>query len=159
MSLLAAHSNLLCNALDRRYCFLVVVYMVAGLFKKNSFRYALALVVAVLVVGCGPKPSAVKATRVAKVGLASYYGHKFHGRPTASGERFNMNAMTAAHPHLAFGTRVRVTNLKNKRTVQVRINDRGPFVKGRIIDLSYAAAKKIGMLLDGVVKVRMTIVK
>jgi rare lipoprotein A len=89
------------------------------------------------------------------VGLASYYGRKFNGRRTASGERYDMHAMTAAHPGLEFGSRVEVTNLKNGRKVQVRINDRGPFIKGRIIDLSYAAAKKIGMLSQGVVKVRV----
>lgn len=132
--------------------------MVADVFRRKSFRFVAALAVLALVMGCGPKPSSVKATAAATVGLASYYGHKFHGRHTASGERFNMNAMTAAHPHLAFGTRVRVINLENKRTVQVRINDRGPFVKGRIIDLSYAAAKKIGMLSAGVVKVRISII-
>ena len=159
MSLLASHSNLIYNDLNRRYCFLVVMYMVAEVSRKNIFRIIAAMAVAALVVGCGPKPSAVKERVGTTVGLASYYGHKFHGRRTASGERFNMNALTAAHPRLAFGTKVRVTNLKNNRTVQVRINDRGPFVKGRIVDLSYAAAKKIGMLSDGVVRVRITIVK
>ena len=68
-----------------------------------------------------------------------------------------MNAMTAAHRSLKFGTRVKVTNLRNKRSVTVRINDRGPFIRGRIIDLSYAAAKKIRMLGDGVVRVRVTV--
>jgi len=76
---------------------------------------------------------------------ASYYGCDYHGRTTASGERFNMNAMTAAHRSLPFGTRVRVTNLNNGKSVVVRINDRGPFKHGRVIDLSRAAAKKIGL--------------
>lgn len=80
----------------------------------------------------------------AQTGIASWYGPGFHGRTTASGERFNQNAMTAAHPTLKFGTIVTVTNHKTGRSVKVRINDRGPFIKGRIIDLSKAAAQRIG---------------
>jgi rare lipoprotein A len=78
-------------------------------------------------------------------GKASWYGPGFHGRLTANGERFNTNALTAAHKSLPFGTRVRVTNGRTGRAVVVRINDRGPFVQGRVIDLSKAAAKAIGM--------------
>ena len=77
-----------------------------------------------------------------ETGVASWYGSKFHGRKTASGERYNQNKMTAAHKTLPFGSRVRVRNEKNGKTVIVVINDRGPFVKGRIIDLSRAAAKE-----------------
>lgn len=91
-------------------------------------------------------------------GRASWYGPGFHGRPTASGERFNQNAFTAAHPYLAFGTRVRVTNMNNGKSVIVRINDRGPFVAGRIIDLSKAAARSIGLMRSGVAPVRVNIV-
>ncbi|UCH77466.1 MAG: septal ring lytic transglycosylase RlpA family protein [Candidatus Coatesbacteria bacterium] len=94
-----------------------------------------------------------------EVGAASYYGREFHGRATASGEKFDMNALTAAHKTLPFGTRVRVTNLANDKSVVVRVNDRGPFVEGRIIDLSYAAAKKIGMVEAGVVRVEIVVVK
>ena len=83
-------------------------------------------------------------------GQASWYGGKFHGRRTASGERFDMNALTAAHPSLPFGTRVRVRNPRNGREVLVRINDRGPFTGGRIIDLSRAAAEAIGLIQAGV---------
>ena len=75
--------------------------------------------------------------------MASYYGGKFHGRTTASGEVYNMNALTAAHKTLPFGTKVKVTNKKNGKAVFVRINDRGPFIKGRVIDLSKAAHEKI----------------
>jgi rare lipoprotein A len=82
-------------------------------------------------------------------GLASWYGLAFQGRRTASGERFDMNAFTAAHPTLPFGTRVLVRNPRNDRAVVVRINDRGPFVPGRIIDLSHAAARALGMLSFG----------
>lgn len=75
--------------------------------------------------------------------MASWYGGKFHGRTTASGEKYNMNALTAAHKTLPFGTKVKVTNKKNGKAVVVMINDRGPFVKGRVIDLSKAAHEKI----------------
>lgn len=92
------------------------------------------------------------------MGMASWYGKKYHGRPTASGEIFDMYRLTAAHKKLPLGTRVRVTNLKNRKRVVVKINDRGPFVRGRIIDLSYGAAKKIGMIEYGTVKVRIEIV-
>ena len=81
----------------------------------------------------------------AQAEIASYYGKEHAGRRTASGERFNPSAMTAAHRTLRFGTRVRVTNARNGRSVVVRINDRGPFVKGRSIDLSSGAARAIGM--------------
>ncbi len=91
-----------------------------------------------------------------KVGLASYYSHKLHGQRTASGEYYNEKAMTAAHPNLPFGTIVEVVNLRNGKTVQVRINDRGPHIRGRIIDLSYAAAVKLRMVGAGVAKVSIT---
>ncbi len=90
-----------------------------------------------------------------EVGYASWYGAKFHGRFTASGERYNMYAFTAAHRLLPLGTYVQVTNLENGRQVIVRINDRGPFVKDRILDLSYAAAKALGMAKKGVALVRV----
>lgn len=82
-------------------------------------------------------------------GPASWYGEPHHGRRTASGEIYDMHKLTAAHPTLPFGTRVLVTNLKNDRTVEVRINDRGPHVAGRIIDVSYAAAQKLDALAGG----------
>ncbi len=91
-------------------------------------------------------------------GTASYYGGRFHGRKTASGERFNQNAMTAAHKTLPLGTKVRVTNLRNGETVDVKINDRGPYIKGRIIDLSKGAARRLGMLHSGTAKVRLEVV-
>ncbi|PWJ44294.1 septal ring lytic transglycosylase RlpA family protein [Sediminitomix flava] len=90
-------------------------------------------------------------------GEASYYAKKFHGRTTANGEKFNMYAMTAAHKELPFNTVLKVVNLTNGKWVKVRINDRGPFVGNRIIDLSYAAAKNIGMIQDGVAKIEFTI--
>ena len=90
-------------------------------------------------------------------GLASWYGKDFHGRKTASGEVYNMYAFTAAHKSIPLGTYVRVKNLKNGKTVVVKINDRGPYVPGRIIDLSYAAAKSLDMIKDGVVPVEITV--
>ncbi|UCG71791.1 MAG: septal ring lytic transglycosylase RlpA family protein [Chromatiales bacterium] len=82
-------------------------------------------------------------------GVASWYGKKFHGRLTSSGVRYDMHAMTAAHKTLPLPTRVRVTNLKNQRSVIVTVNDRGPFVHNRLIDMSYAAAQQLGMIRDG----------
>ena len=90
-----------------------------------------------------------------ETGKASYYGDRHHGQKTANGERFDQNALTAAHRTLPFGTRVRVTNLNNERSVVLRINDRGPFVRGRIIDVSRAAAVRLDMLRAGVVPVRV----
>ncbi len=90
-------------------------------------------------------------------GIASYYAHRFHGRLTANGERFNMHDLTAAHKSLPFGSMVRVTNLSNGKKVVVRINDRGPYIKGRIIDLSLGAAKEIGLLKKGVTNVRIEV--
>lgn len=91
-------------------------------------------------------------------GTASYYGGKFHGRKTASGERFNQHGLTAAHKTLPLGTKVRVTNLRNGDSVDVKINDRGPFHKGRVIDLSKGAAREIGMLHAGTAKVKVEVI-
>jgi len=88
-------------------------------------------------------------------GKASWYGKKFHGRPTANGETFDMYKKTAAHKTLPLGTWVRVVNLATKKEIVLRINDRGPFVKGRVIDLSYAAAKEFGLVGPGVAKVKV----
>jgi rare lipoprotein A len=143
---------------ESKYCMAVVLSMVE-MFLRRALALAIApLVIASLAV-CSTRPPVRETPPYKATGLASYYGKKFHGRRTASGERFNMHAMTAAHRNFKFGTRVNVTNLKNKRSVTVRINDRGPFARGRIIDLSYAAAKKIGMVADGVVRVKIELVK
>lgn len=91
-----------------------------------------------------------------QTGLASWYGKQFHGRKTANGEIYNMYAMTAAHKTLPLGTWVSVDNLENNRKIVVRVNDRGPFVSGRIIDLSYTGANKIGIVGPGTAKVRVT---
>jgi rare lipoprotein A len=124
-----------------------------------------AVLLTALLVGCGPRrgptfpppPEGTAATtgKVFERGKASWYGPGFHGKRTANGETFNTEAMTAAHKTLPFDTHVHVTNLENGRTVVVRINDRGPFIRGRIIDLSKAAARELEMLGPGVVRVEL----
>jgi rare lipoprotein A len=96
------------------------------------------------------------SSKVTRTGKASYYGNKFNGRKTASGAKFRNSKLTAAHKTLPFGTKVKVTNLKNGKSVRVKINDRGPFVAGRIIDLSRKAARKIGMVEEGVGTVKIS---
>jgi len=90
-----------------------------------------------------------------QTGVASWYGPGFHGRRTASGERFDQNDLTAAHRNLPLGSEVRVTNLENGRSVTVEINDRGPYAKNRVLDLSKAAARRLGIIENGVAKVRI----
>lgn len=94
-----------------------------------------------------------------EIGIASWYGKKFHGRPTSTGEIYDMNAITAAHKTLPLPCLVQVLNLENQKKVLVKVNDRGPFVDGRIIDLSYAAAKELGMTRQGTAKVKISFVK
>jgi rare lipoprotein A len=130
-------------------------------------RYALRLLLLILVVASLPAcfgggsndHRGVVYPKGVSDGLASWYGPGFHGKRTASGERFNENHLTAAHKTLPFGTVVRVTNLVNGRRVDVRINDRGPFVRGRVIDLSKAAAREVDMIRDGVVPVNLQIIQ
>lgn len=118
-----------------------------------SWKIALVLVLIAILVGAFMSSCAKKTVKMrpkhSSEGHASWYGPGFHGRTTANGERYNQNAMTAAHKKLPFNTKVRVTNLNNNETVIVRINDRGPFIRGRIIDLSKKAAKEISMLGSG----------
>lgn len=92
-------------------------------------------------------------------GLASYYADDYNGKPTSNGEIFDMYGLTCAHKTLPFQTWLEVKNLSNSKTVIVRVNDRGPFIEGRIIDLSYGAAKEIGMLGSGVEEVEITVIK
>ena len=101
------------------------------------------------------EPTAEPRGEVVAVGVASYYGERFRGRRTANGERFNPDALTAAHRRLRFGTRLRVTNLRNGRSVVVRVNDRGPFVHNRVLDLSKEAARRLGMMRSGTARVRI----
>ena len=104
--------------------------------------------------GAEEKPGKEPRTYLGE-GLASYYGPGLHGRPTASGEKFDQNAMTAAHRTVRFGTCLRVVNMENGHSVQVRINDRGPFKEGRIIDVSLEAARKLDMVKKGLARVRL----
>ncbi len=106
-------------------------------------------------------PPAMKSVKkgYTEEGVASWYGHPYHGRKTSNGETYNMNDLTAAHQTLPFGVWVEVKNKKNNQTVTVRINDRGPFVGGRIIDLSKAAAGQIDMIRTGVAPVKIKVVR
>jgi rare lipoprotein A len=116
-----------------------------------------ALALLALAAACAsPRPQAPDGVG-AEVGIASWYGPGFHGRTTASGQRYDMYAMTAAHKTLPFGTRVRVTNLENRRAVVLTITDRGPFVAGRIVDVSKRAAQALGFERQGKVKVSLEV--
>jgi rare lipoprotein A len=123
---------------------------------------ACAITLALLLAGCAKKRPAARVPAPPRVGqtetgIASWYGHPYHGRRAASGEIYDMEKMTAAHRTLPFNTWVRVENLNNRKTVEVRINDRGPFIEGRIIDLSRAAARALEMIGPGIVPVRVTV--
>jgi rare lipoprotein A len=140
--------------------------VVPSRLRSVLFRFlGAALLISRLPVLAGPPPvssdnpaESVRPPTVQwQTGIASYYGTKYHGKPTASGELFDMNQQTAAHPTLPFGTMVRVTNLANRRSVVVRINDRGPFVAGRSIDVSLAAARILRMTEAGLARVRLEI--
>ena len=133
----------------------------AAAFWRREYRpYGLAstCLLYLLAVGCAtnrfepPKPEDTVR------GLASWYGKEFHGKPTANGEIYDMHGLSAAHRELPLGTVVDVTHLDNGRKVRVPINDRGPFIKGRIIDLSYGAAQKLNMVNEGVARVEVRIV-
>jgi rare lipoprotein A len=134
-------------------------------------RPCLALTLAaVLLAGCGhkkhprrtpppPAPSVAPKLGQTETGEASWYGHPYHGRRAANGEIYDMEKLTAAHRTLPFDTWLRVLNLDNSKTVEVRITDRGPFVEGRIIDLSHAAARAIDMLGPGTARVRLEVIR
>jgi len=127
-------------------------------------RLILTSAVLVLAMNCGgnprislPPPLPARVGFV-ETGVASWYGHPYHGRKTSNGETYDMEEFTAAHLQLPFNTLVRVTNLTTDLSVDVRINDRGPFIKDRIVDLSRAAARQIGMIGDGTAMVRLEVV-
>ncbi len=129
--------------------------------RLRQIAVLLAIGIAAFASGCASTPTSryhgpAKATDVRlAVGVASYYGKQFQGRTTASGEKYNMNALTAAHRTLPFGTQVKVTNLANERSVVVRVNDRGPFIRGRIMDVSLEAARRLQMIGAGTARVRL----
>lgn len=125
------------------------------MIKKQSFIF---LPLSFLLVSADNLDQPYNLVGYKQEGNASYYAEKFHGRKTASGEFYDMNELTAAHPRIRFNTKIKVTNLNNNKTVVVRINDRGPYTGGRIIDLSQAAAKKLEMIKAGIVPVKTEVV-
>jgi rare lipoprotein A len=134
----------------------------------TPLRLAAALILAGVLAGCATSggrvgghvrpPVSEDLLGSVQTGYASWYGKAHQGRRTTSGEVYDMYKLTAAHPALPMGTRLLVTNLKNGRSVTVRVNDRGPIVDGRILDLSFAAARELGAIGDGVVPVRIRVV-
>ncbi len=130
--------------------------------RSHQLTALLILLAAMLAASCGGKKiKTAKPPRIGstETGVASWYGHPYHGRRAANGEVYDMEKLTAAHRTLPFDTWVRVRNLTNDKTVEVRIQDRGPFVDKRIIDLSKAAARQIDMIGPGIAKVKLTIIK
>ena len=156
--------------------------------SRFSFHACLALSAGLILIGCAstprfatrstpPSPKAENTAETTKSektkpprnpsgkvlltleGIASYYADDYHGKQTSNGEIFDMNALTAAHRTLPFGTTVRVTNVENKKNVVVRINDRGPFKEGRIIDLSLAAAKELDLIRMGTARVKLEVLE
>lgn len=125
------------------------------LARKQSWGGLLLIAAAALPLPVKAASAGPVATAYDRIGAASWYGTAYHGRSTASGETFDMNGLTAAHRRLAFGSWVRVTNMANNRSLVVRINDRGPYRKGRIIDLSRRAADLLGFEQDGLARVRV----
>lgn len=124
--------------------------------KYSGLRLKI-IVLLLILVSCAPKkpPTVEYIPEGAKKGVASWYGAEFHGRPTASGEIYNMYDYTCAHREYPFGTKLKVINLKNNKDVVCTVNDRGPFIPGRDIDLSYASAKKIDLIATGTADVLM----
>ncbi|MGH7831090.1 MAG: septal ring lytic transglycosylase RlpA family protein [Candidatus Binatia bacterium] len=134
------------------------------LWAAAMARRPSATIVFFFLTACSLPPGKIKTpiippsgVGVTQTGIASWYGPGFHGRPTASGAIYDQHELTAAHQTLPLGTRVMVTNLDNGRSIEVAINDRGPFAKGRIIDLSYAAAQTLGMIGRGTIPVRVEV--
>ena len=135
----------------------------------RKFLYlAIFLLSAVILTGCAASPrftsakfpgKAHEASALLEEGMASFYAEEYNGRQTSNGETYDMNQMTAAHRTLPFNSRVRVTNLSNGKSVVVRINDRGPFKEGRVIDLSLAAAKVLEIIQPGTASVRLEVLE
>ena len=135
----------------------------------KRFTQIISLGLLLLLTGCSsakPEPTASVTQQPAErkvkshqIGMATYYANKFHGRKTASGERLDNKKLTAAHPTLPFGTQVRVTALRNNQSVIVKINDRGPFTKGYIIDITRSAADELDLVREGVGKVKVEVLE
>jgi len=118
----------------------------------------ITLLISIFLLHCTSLPEQQNSDVYTEVGKASWYGPGFQGKKTANGEKFDMNKLTAAHKTLEFGTFVRVTNISNKKKVIVKINDRGPYAKNRIIDLSKEAAERIDMVKSGIAEVKIEVV-
>ena len=128
-------------------------------FKIYSFNFTICLVIILLSLSCaGPRRAGYYKEGYTERGLASWYGKDFHGRKTANGEVYDMYKLTAAHKTLPLGVYARVTNLENGKEIKVKVNDRGPFIRGRFLDLSYGAAKELGMVEAGVGRVELEII-
>lgn len=127
--------------------------------NRRRWFVLLSLGILAAAAGCGGKPKPALTPGAAETGIASYYAHKFHGRQTASGEIYDENKLTAAHRTLPFGTVARITNLENGREIEVRINDRGPFKKGRIVDVSRRGAELLDFIRAGLVRVRLEVLR
>jgi rare lipoprotein A len=143
---------------SRRQAFSVgrVVPKLMGMLRSIRFRFVVPLVLA-LTTACATTKACPGATATIQIGMASFYASRFHGRSTASGKRYDERGMTAAHRTLPFGTRLRVTNLANSRSVVVTVTDRGPFRSHRLIDVSRRAARKLGFERAGTARVRVEI--
>ena len=131
---------------------IVMGCVVAGLIAlsaKSEAKYSASLV---------PPRLSVMPKEKHQIGVASWYGQEFQGNTTASGETFDLNGFTAAHPTLPFGTTIRVTNLKNSKNILLRVNDRGPHIRRCLIDVSWAAAKRLGFVHSGTTPVRVEVV-
>ncbi len=137
---------------------LALAFMIAGLGAAQEPNNSEATPAPLKTFGSKPEVSKQAGKKPYQVGTASWYGEYFHGKPTASGEPYDMYGMTAASLTIPLGTYVRVTNLRNGRTVIVRVNDRGPIVPGRIIDLSYGAAQELQFRARGLQRVRLDLV-
>jgi len=131
----------------------VAVLGFIALLPKSEARLSGTLELPHLNVISGEKPE-----EKSEIGVASWYGEDFQGNETANGEIYDLNGLTAAHPTLPFGTTVRVTNLQNNKNILLRINDRGPYVGKRVIDVSLAAAKRLGFVFVGITRVRIDVV-
>ena len=129
---------------------------------SKTLRLLFVAILAVSIASCAtpkiPTTSSYKKSEATFTGIASWYGRKFNGRRTASGARFNMHKMTAAHRNLPFGTVLEITNLKNEKKVLVTVTDRGPFVKNRVLDVSYEAAKRLDFVRTGIAHIRARVV-
>ena len=133
-------------------------------YRNQSLKIAVGLIgmlIFLILQGCssGPSEKESKWTGFIEFGKASYYSKKFQSKKTASGELYDKHKRTAAHKKLPFGTKIKVTNLKNRKTVIVKINDRGPFVKGRIVDLSSSAFNRIAHLETGIIDVKIEVIQ